>query len=107
MSLLGAGSGISEVDLPVPAGSGCENAGHGIETPIKQPADGYSLATGNRAGNRLLRGLRRRRERGFAILVGRWRTLRHAGASPRRTSHILAAALHLTRFEITSRWSGA
>ncbi|WP_018254112.1 hypothetical protein [Salinispora mooreana] len=28
-----------------------------------------------------------------------WKTLRHATASPRRISDIIAAALHLTHFE--------
>ena len=38
-------------------------------------------------------------ERGFAILVGRWKTLRHTTVSPRRTGEVVAAALHLTHFE--------
>ena len=38
-------------------------------------------------------------ERGFAILTGRWKTLRHSTASPRRIGDIVAAALHLTHFE--------
>ena len=38
-------------------------------------------------------------ERGFAILTGHWRTLRHTIASPRRIGDIVAAALHLTHFE--------
>ena len=58
-----------------------------------------SIAVANRTVNRLLRGLRWQGERGFAILVGRWKTLRHTTASPRRTSDIVAAALHLTHFE--------
>lgn len=53
----------------------------------------------NRAYNRLLRGLRWQRERGFAILIGRWRTLRHSTISPRRIGDIVTAALHLTHFE--------
>jgi len=49
--------------------------------------------------NRLLRGLRWQGERGFAILIGRWKTLRHTTVSPRRIGDIVAAALHLTHFE--------
>jgi hypothetical protein len=49
--------------------------------------------------DRLLRGLRWQGERGFAVLVGRWKTLRHTTVSPRRTGDIVAAALHLTHFE--------
>jgi hypothetical protein len=89
----------SELDLPTLADSGYEGAGHGIKTPTKQPADGKPLAVANRTVNRLLRVLRWQGERGFALLVGRWKTLRHTTTSPRRTSDIVAAALHLTHFE--------
>src|SRR3954471_21994633 len=44
----------SELDLPVLADSGYEGAGHGVYTPIKQPADGAALAVDNRAYNLLL-----------------------------------------------------
>ncbi|MDW5324452.1 hypothetical protein [Plantactinospora sp. KLBMP9567] len=33
------------------------------------------------------------------LLIGRWKTLRHTTASPRRIGDIVAAALHLTHFE--------
>ena len=89
----------AELDLPALADSGYESAGHGIKSPIKQPHDGSQLAPDNRAYNRLLRGLRWQGERGFAILIGRWKTLRHATVSPRRIGDIVAAALHLTHFE--------
>ncbi|WP_407651717.1 transposase family protein [Actinoplanes sandaracinus] len=89
----------AELDLPALADSGYERAGHGIKTPIKQPADGKPLAIDNRAHNRLLRGLRWQGERGFAILIGRWKTLRYATVSPRRIGDIVAAALHLTHYE--------
>lgn len=89
----------SELDLPALADSGYENTGHGIKTPVKQPADGKRLAIDNRAYNRLLRGLRCQGERGFAILLGRWKTLRHSTISPRRISDIVTAAVHLTHFE--------
>ncbi|WP_434739292.1 transposase family protein [Micromonospora sp. SH-82] len=89
----------AELDLPTLADSGYESAGHGIMTPVKQPADGRRLAPDNRAYNRLLRGLRWQGERGFAILIGRWKTLRHTTVSPRRIGDIVTAALHLTHFE--------
>jgi DDE superfamily endonuclease/Helix-turn-helix of DDE superfamily endonuclease len=89
----------ADLDLPALADSGYEGAGHGIKAPVKQPTDGSRLAVDNRAYNRLLRGLRWQGERGFAILIGRWRTLRHTTASPRRIGDIVTAALHLTHFE--------
>ena len=88
-----------ELDLPTLADSGYEGAGQGVKVPIKQPTDGQRLAPDDRTYNRLLRGLRWQGERGFAILIGRWKTLRHTTASPRRISDIVAAALHLTHFE--------
>jgi hypothetical protein len=89
----------AELDLPALADAGYDGGGHGIKTPVKQPADGKRLAVANRTVNRLLRGLRWQGERGFAILVGRWKTLRHSTISPRRIGDIVAAALHLTHFE--------
>ena len=89
----------SELDLPTLADSGYEGAGQGIYTPYKQPADGRRLAVDNRTYNAVLRSLRCRGERGFAILTGRWRTLRHSTASPRRTGDTVRAALHLSHFE--------
>jgi hypothetical protein len=89
----------AELDLPALADAGYEGAGHGIKTPTRQLADGKHLAVANRSVNRLLRGLRWQGERGFAILVGRWKTLRHSTISPRRIGDIVAAALHLTHFE--------
>ncbi|WBB95269.1 transposase family protein [Solwaraspora sp. WMMA2080] len=89
----------TELDLPTLADSGYEGAGQGIKTPVKQPTDGSRLAPDNRFYNRLLRSLRWQGERGFAILIGRWKTLRHTTASPRRIGDIVTAALHLTHFE--------
>lgn len=89
----------AELDLPALADAGYEGAGHGIKTPTRQPTDGKPLAVANRTVNRLLRGLRWQGERGFAILVGRWRTLRHSTTSPTRIGDVVAAALHLTHFE--------
>jgi hypothetical protein len=89
----------AELDLPTLADSGYEGAGHGIKAPTKQPADGKPLSVANRSVNRLLRGLRWQGERGFAILVGRWKALRHSTISPRKIGDVVAAALHLTHFE--------
>jgi len=89
----------AELNLPALADAGYDSAGHGVKTPTRQPADGKRLAIANRSVNRLLRGLRWHGERGFAILIGRWKTLRHITVSPRRIGDIVAAALHLTHFE--------
>lgn len=89
----------SQLDLPTLADTGYEGAGRGIHTPYKQPVDGNSLAVDNRAHNTLLRSLRCRGERGFAILTGRWRALRHTTASPRKVGDHVRAGLVLTHFE--------
>jgi len=89
----------SELDLPALADSGYEGAGHGVYTPIKQPADGKALAVDNRAYNLLLRSTRCRGERGFALLTQRWRTLQHTTASPNKIGIFVKAALVLTHFE--------
>jgi hypothetical protein len=89
----------SQLDLPTLADSAYEGAGHGVITPFKQPNDGHRLDIDNRAFNTLQRSLRCLGERGFAILTGRWKTLRHITASPRSTGDIVRAALHLTHFE--------
>jgi DDE superfamily endonuclease/Helix-turn-helix of DDE superfamily endonuclease len=89
----------SQLDLPALADCGYEGAGHGILTPFKQPADGRQLGVDNRTYNTLLRSLRCLGERGFALLTGRWRSLRHITASPRSAGDIVRAALVLTQFE--------
>jgi hypothetical protein len=89
----------AELHLPALADSGYEGAGHGVHTPIKQPADGRVLAVNNRAYNLLLRSVRCRGERGFALLTQRWRTLQHITASPSRIGDFVSAALVLTHFE--------
>lgn len=61
-------------------------------TPIKQPADGQALDTDNRTYNAVLRGLRCRGERVFALLTGRWRSLRYITASPSRIGDIVKAS---------------
>ena len=89
----------ADLNLPTLADSGYEGAGHGIHTPVKQPTDGRQLAIDNRTYNTLLRSLRCLGERGFAILTGRWYSLRHTTASPRNIGEIVRAALVLTQFE--------
>ncbi|HEX4701491.1 MAG TPA: transposase family protein [Pseudonocardiaceae bacterium] len=89
----------SQLDLPTLADGGYGGAGIGVYTPIKQPADGQVLDVDNRTYNALLRGLRCLGERGFVVLTGRWRSLRHITASPRRIGDIVKAALTLTHFE--------
>jgi len=79
--------------------SGYTGTGQGIHTPVRQPTDGRTLAPDNRAYNACLRALRAQGERGFAILTGRWRTLKHTTASPRSLGKITRAALYLTHFE--------
>jgi hypothetical protein len=81
------------------ADGGYAGAGIGVHTPVKQPAGGQVLDVDNRAYNALLRGLRCLGERGFALLTGRWRTLRHITTSPRKIGDIVKAALVLTHFE--------
>ena len=89
----------SQLDLPTLADGGYGGAGIGVYTPIRQPVDGQVLDVDNRAYNALLRGLRCLGERGFAVLTGRWRSLRHITASPGRIGDIVKAALTLTHFE--------
>ncbi|MBP2329097.1 hypothetical protein JOF56_009482 [Kibdelosporangium banguiense] len=84
----------------LPSGTaGYEGAGIGVHTPLKQPAGDQVLDADSRTYNALLRGLRCLGERGFALLTGRWRTLHHITASPRKIGDIVKAALVLTHFE--------
>ncbi|MGH3391367.1 MAG: transposase family protein [Actinomadura sp.] len=85
--------------LPTLADLGYDGAGHGVHIPIKQPTDNNRLHVDNRTYNTLLRSLRCLGERGFAVLTGRWRTLRHITASPSKIGSIVKAALVLTHFE--------
>lgn len=89
----------SQLDLPTLADGGYDGAGIGVLTPIRSPTNGHTLDVDNRAYNALLRGLRCLGERGFALLAGRWRTLRHTTASPRKIGDIVKAALVLTHVE--------
>jgi hypothetical protein len=86
-------------EMPILADPGYEGAGQGILTPVKQPKDGQELDINTRTRNALLRSLRCLGERGFALLVQRWRTLQHVSLSPSRIGNIAKAALVLVHFE--------
>lgn len=85
--------------LPTLADPGYEGAGIGIHIPVKQPPGGRELDISTRTCNAIQRSLRCLGERGFALLTGRWRTLRHITASPSKIGDIARAALVLTHFE--------
>lgn len=89
----------SQLDLPTLSDNDYDGAGIGVFTPVKQPTNGHTLDPNTRTYNTLLRSLRCLGERGFALLTGRWRTLRYSTTSPRKIGHIVKAALVLTHFE--------
>jgi DDE superfamily endonuclease len=86
-------------DLPALADPGYEGAGIGILIPVRQQPGGRELNVNNRTRNALQRSLRCLGERGFALLTGRWRILRHITVSPSKIGRIAGAALVLTHFE--------
>lgn len=86
-------------DMPVLADGGYEGAGHGVLVPVKKPKGGGEPDPDTRTYNKLLRSMRCLGERGFALLVTRWKTLRHVTISPRRITDLARAALVLTHFE--------
>jgi hypothetical protein len=88
---------VSQLDLPPPANGGYDGAEIGVFTPVKQPANGRVLDIDNR--NCLLRGLQCLSERGFTMLTGHWRLLRHITANPHKIGDIVKAALVLTHFK--------
>jgi DDE superfamily endonuclease len=85
--------------MPCLADSGYEDAGIGVLTPVKKPAGNQELDPDTRTRNALLRDLRCRGERGFALLTQRWAALQHITADPDRTTEITRAALVLTQYE--------
>ena len=97
--VLGALYAAASTALPTLADPGYEGAGHGVHTPVKQPAEGTELDINTRTRNALLRAVRCLGERGFALLTGRWRTLQHVTVSPSKITKIARAALVLTHFE--------
>ena len=97
--VLGALYAAAARGLPTLADGGYEGAGHGVHTPVKQPADGGELDPDTRTYNTLLRSLRCLGERGFALLTQRWRALQHVTACPTKIGPIAKAVLVLTQFE--------
>jgi hypothetical protein len=90
--------------LPALADGGYQGAGIGVHTPVKNPKAKRGTAPreldeNQRTRNLLLRGLRCRGERGFALLARRWAALQHVTASPSRVTEITRAALVLTHWE--------
>jgi DDE superfamily endonuclease len=85
--------------MPVLAGSGYPGAGIGILVPFKGPAIRHDPGISARTRDGLLRELRCRGERGFALLTQRWAALQHVTASPSRITEITRAALVLVQFE--------
>lgn len=96
---LGALYAAAARGLPTLADPGYAGAGIGVHTPFKQPTDGRQPGIDNRTYNALLRSLRCLGERGFALLVGRWRVLQHVTACPKKIGDLAKAALVLTQFE--------
>jgi IS5 family transposase len=85
--------------LPVLADAGYDGAGPAIHIPAKTRRNHPPLSINARTRNMLLRSVRCRGERGFALLKGRWRTLKRVTASAGKTGDITRAALVLTHFE--------
>jgi hypothetical protein len=85
--------------LAVLADAGYDGASPAIAIPAKQRRCHPPLSVNARTRNMLLRSVRCRGERGFALLKGRWRTLKRVTASPCKTGDITRAALVLTHFE--------
>ena len=86
-------------DVPVLADPGYQGAGRGVYTPVKQPKNGAELDVDTRTYNKLLRAIRALGERGFALLVQRWKALQHITMSPKRIGQLARAALVLVHFE--------
>jgi hypothetical protein len=84
VAALARNHGISRSTCYRYANGGYDGARIGVSTPAKQPTDGHELDVDTRTYNALLRGLRCLGERGFALLTGRWRALRHTTTSPRK-----------------------
>jgi hypothetical protein len=85
--------------LAVLADAGYDGASPAIAMPAKQRRYHPPLSINARTRNMPLRSVRCRGERGFALLKGRWRTLKRVTASPSKTGDITRAALVQTHFE--------
>jgi hypothetical protein len=101
---IGALCAAAARNLPCLADKGYHSAGIGIHTPTKNPTGGRVLAIDNRSYNTLLTRLRCLGERAAAMLLTRWKTLRHITLCPHRIGHITQAALVLTQFEHHGRY---
>jgi len=88
----------SQLRLPTLADGGYAGAGIGVHTPVPTPPTAGHLDPDTRTRNLLLRSLRCQGERGFALLLGRWRTLQHITTSPNktRTHPLRARPSHIT-----------
>ncbi|MBB4929531.1 hypothetical protein F4561_000351 [Lipingzhangella halophila] len=91
--------------LIVLADLGYEGAGAGVRVPVKRPGsiNPERLSADNKTANLLLRGIRAIGERAMALLVGRWRLLRHTTKSPSRIGDLVKAALVLHHLEKQTR----
>lgn len=91
--------------LVVLADSGYDGAGAGVHTPAKRPpgVEQERWDVDGRTRNLLLRALRCIGERAMAVIVGRWRVLRHTTMSPSKIGMIVQAALALTNIEKQNR----
>ncbi len=88
------------LSLPTLADAGYHGTGAGIYTPIKLAnTGGGRLTVKQQVHNHIQRSLRAPGERGFALLVGRWKALRHTTISPSRLGTLIHAALALTHYE--------
>jgi DDE superfamily endonuclease len=85
---------------PSPTPATAARASASISRSNSLPAGATSISIpAPPARNALQRSLPCLGERGFALLTGRWRTLQHITASPRKIGDIARAALVLTHFE--------
>jgi hypothetical protein len=92
-------------DIKILADGGYVGAPHDVKTPVPRPPVGEPELTEDiRTYNRILRGLRFQGERGFALLFGSWKALRHVTMSPRRIGDLMRAALVLTQFQHKITW---
>lgn len=91
--------GAFTAEMPCLADGGYEGAGHGVLTSARTPKGNQELDIDNRTRNALIRSVRCKGERGFALLTQCWQILKHVTMSPGRIGDIARAALVLTLFE--------
>jgi hypothetical protein len=104
---LGARHAAAARALPTLTDPGYQGAGTGIHTPVTQPTAARRLDV-DRTSNALLRSRRAPGERGYALLVGRWRVLQHVTTCPRTIDQITKGARrHVGRAShpLAWRWS--